>query len=498
MNSPFDRTRRWLAQFAANPDALARALSTTRVILRMSHATPDNEIALAIAATLLLRLDHAAPIIELDVPTTRTRRLPRLGPGPLGDELAAEHHGFASTERLSTTPTGDAAITLAFGDASAPHSVPVASGGWQVAVGLSLAGPPGNEIAAAYAGVLAATEAIKAMLRAVGIEHRTLQPWVGAASLWDYSLPGGRGPALPDPLDLDGHVFLGCGGIGSATAWATALLNLTGSPVAIDDDELDLTSLNRHLTASHTEARAALPKANALAALLNTAGAQATPIKARWQQLDRNDRSSRALVAVSVDDDTTRRDLQLDFPRIILNAGNSDAGLYRVTRHDFINGACLRCISRADLRSTGPEASAARRIGLSLDDIRPYLLRNDPLPEELLDRASISAAEHDQLTGVRARQALGIVCATFAPVPELPALSMPPLAAAPGVLLAGEIAKATLSNRRALGHAGNIVTAGILHGPHARWLSTRLKQPECECSDPIYRRAYRRAWPDAA
>jgi len=497
MNSPFDRTRRWLAEFADNPDALARALSQIRVNLRMNQATTDNEIALAIAATMLLRLEDAAPILQLDVATTRTRRLPRLGPGPLVEELAAEHRGFRSAERLSSAKTGEAAITLAFGQPGSPHSVAVASSGWQVAVGRPLTGPPGNEIAAAFAGILASVEAIKTMLLAVGIQDRTLEPWTGVASLWDYGLPGAPGPALPESLDLGGCVFLGCGGIGSAMAWATALLNLTGSPLAIDDDHLDLTSLNRHLTATHREALTAMPKADAFVTLLNSAGASAQSIKVRWQDLDPDTRGSRALVAVSVDDDASRRELQLDFPRVILNAGNSDTGLYRVTRHDFIHGACLRCVSRSDLRAHGPEESAARRLGLTLDDISPYLVRNDVLPYDLLQRATIDDADRDRIRGLRARQALGVVCATFAPVPDLPALSMPPLSAAPGVLLAGELVKARIGGHPALNANANVVAASIARGPHDRWVTTRSKQPRCECNDPFYRRAYRRAWPDA-
>ena len=128
-------------------------------------------------------------------------------------------------------------------------------------------------------------------------------------------------------------------------------------------------NLNRHLTAGHPEAAAGVAKVEAFATLLDTAGAQTETVPFQWQELAQEQRTGVDTVVISVDHDPTRRDVQLDLPRLILNAGNADSGLYRVTRHDFLNGACLRCASRGDQRSHGPEESAARRLGLDLADL---------------------------------------------------------------------------------------------------------------------------------
>ena len=85
-----------------------------------------------------------------------------------------------------------------------------------------------------------------------------------------------------------------------------------------------------------------------------------------------------------------------------------------------------------DERSHGPEESAARRLGLALADILPFLEGNDPLPEQLLARAVVTDEERDRIRGLRARQALGVVCGQFAALPDVPALSMPALSARPG------------------------------------------------------------------
>jgi hypothetical protein len=494
VSSPFERTRLWLAaEFAVDPDVLARSLAQTHVELTMPIPSPDAEISLAMAATLLLRLDKAAPTLHLATPATRLRAIPRLDPGALSEAIASEHVGLESASRLSISRAEDPVIRLVFGPASA-SGIAVSSNGWQASIGAATCTQPGNELAAAYAGVVAAVEAIKAMLRAAGIRTHALSPWTGTASLWDYGLPGSPGPSLAAPIDLDGVVLLGCGGIGSAAGWTIALLPVTGTPMLVDDDDIDVTNLNRHLTAGHAETTSGMAKVDALGDLLDTAGATSERRPSRWQNLSPELRANRELVLVSVDHDPTRRDLQLDLPRLILNAGNADTGLYRVTRHDFLHGACLRCIAQADLRPGGPEESFAQRLGLPLAELRPYVDRNEPIPGSLLTRAALTESERAELRGVRARKAIGIVCDSFAPLPELPALSMPPLSAAPGVLLASELVKSRLRSELPLNRDNNMVAAGVLRGPHAKWLSSRQKQDGCECGEPIYQHAYKRLW----
>jgi hypothetical protein len=85
----------------------------------------------------------------------------------------------------------------------------------------------------------------------------------------------------------------------------------------------------------------------------------------------------------------------------------------RCTRGRFLDGACLACISHGDERSSGPEDSAARRLGIPLAALRVCLEANTPLPEDLITRATISDEERDRLRGMRVRVALGIVCGEF-------------------------------------------------------------------------------------
>jgi hypothetical protein len=497
MAGPSDRTRRWLATLG-DPDALTRSLAAGTIELRAESGDAAAEIALAMTATLLLRLDQAAPALAIGVARTRAVGLPRLDDGDLVDALAAEHEGFASLTRLHRGPASrPAALRLLFGAvAGDPDGLVIDTRRWQVAVGHRLTGDPGNPLAAAYAGVLAAAEALKALLANAGIRHRRIRPWTGIVSLWDHALdPSDPGPAITRSLDLDDVTFIGCGGICAATAWALALLPLTGAPLAVDGDTLDDTNLNRQIIAGHRDLGS--PKPHLVAAVLDAAGASTVPMLKPWQELSAELRRCCDIGVISVDHDPTRRMVQLDLPRLLLNAGNADTGLYRVTRHDFLGGACLACISRGDERSSGPLESAARRLGLPLAELQILVDADVPLPADLLARAALTDAERDRLTGRRARVALGIVCGEFAPAPDQPALSTPALSAAPGILLAAELVKERLGGAVSLGAHGNHLAASILAGPHAHWSSWRAKRPGCECGDDIYRAYYASRWADA-
>lgn len=489
MAGAFDRTGRFIKRVTTkDPAAVAARMASVDIDIVAPVLTPAIETAIAMTTTLLLRLDAAAPRLHLDVPASRSATLPRLGEGPLLDELAREHEGFASIQRLSAGRSERPALRLDFGGDGGDGLV-VASAGWACALGASLPDGPGNALAASFAGVVAAAEALKAALKGAGVSGR-LREWRGAVSLWDYSRTGTVGPAIADVIDLDGVVLVGCGGIASAIAWPLALLPLAGASVAVDGDVLDDTNLNRHLTGSFREI--GIGKAQLLNAMLKPAGATPVEQATAWNAVDAALRGAVDLGVISVDDDVVRRDFQLDLPRRILNGGTNDEGLYQVTTHDFANEACLRCIARANLLGSGPEESLARRLGVPVDELRPYLHHDQPLPDKVLRNAS--AEDRAALEGVRGHDVVRVACGQLKPRPDEPAVSAPMLSAAPGVLLAAEIVKDRMGGETPLSPASNAVATSILTGPHDRWLMRRRKRAECECRDPIYVDFYRSRW----
>ena len=482
-----DRTLRLVARLAGgDPEAAAVAMSQTRVQLVALRPSTADEIALALTATLLLRLDRVAPVLAIDTATARSIRLPLLGDGPIVDALAAAHDGFESVGRLRTGTIENADLRLVFGS-SAP-GLSVRSSGWVAAIGEATGETAGNPIAASYAGVLASSEALKIGLLRAGLSVGRARPWRGAISLWDHSLGASPGPDLPDTVDLSGHTFAGAGGVATAAGWVLSFVSPSGEPHIVDFDYLDETNLNRHLSA--TFEGVGDPKAKLVAAMLASDRCRPVIHTCRWQDLQRECRSPRVAV-VSVDDDSTRRDVQLDMPRTILNGGTSDDGVYRLSVHDFISGACLGCISRSDRRHTGLLESVADRLGVSPGDLAPYVRSTEPLPAAVLDRARLDPELREQLATVDGRAFLELACGQLRVTSGEPAVSAPMLSAAPGVLLATAVVKGVIGGAE---EGGTEVRTSILSGPHARWRRRLEKRSDCECLDSMYASHYRSKW----
>ena len=493
MTGPADRTRRYIASVEGDPqnvDDVITRMAATEVELVADILDPAAEIAVALAAMLLLRLEDAAPRLYLTVPQTRSVKLPLLGEHDLYDELAHVHQGFDAAKRFRKGPAPSPDLRLVF-DGAADPGLHVRTAAWACSLDAELPEVAGNPVAAAFSGVLAAAEALQVGFRLAGSRAR-LRSFRGAVSLWDYSLAPILGPTITSPVDLSGFGIVGCGGVASATAWTLGLLPLLGDPLVIDHDSIDKegTNLNRHLTA--TLQNVGDPKATLLAGFLGAAGAAPRPRICEWNRLSDAEKLEVRTGVVSVDDGAVRRDFQLDLPQVILNAGISDTGYYRVTYHDFLNAACLRCITPGGALLGGPLATTARRLGISTARLNDVISANIPLPEDVVD--ALRPEDREQVRGVRGADLVATVCARVQPLPDEPAVSAPMLSAAPGVLLAGEVIKHSLGYKGPLSPALNVVGANVLKGPHQGWLTTLHKRSGCECLDPLYRRYYTRKW----
>lgn len=437
-------------------------------------------------------MDSFAPTIHLIVPNDRNTALPLLPDAPLASALAEAYQGFSSVERLAIGPAEDCDLRLVF--AGNRSGLVVNTNGWIVSIGTPLAGQ-GNALAAAYAGTLAAAEALKALLPALGGVAVRMRPWRGIVNLSDQTLSNHIGAPL-DRVDLGYHAWVGAGGVGSAAGWTLAALHatgtiLTGSGIVVDHDHIDEdgTNLNRHLTALMRHR--GLAKADLLVDMLNRTGLTSEAKRELWQQLNEGDRHP-GIAVVSVDDDAARRQVQLDMPALILNAGTGDTGEYRITQHNFLDRACLACISHADQSVSGPDHALSLRLGIPLADLQPHLHNRDPLPTSVTSKLALSEEEREQICKIPARDLAQHFCASLN-LEDGPAVSIPMLSAAAGVLLAAELVKSCLPDAQ---HTpGQIIRTNILSGPHSRWKSNRGKTANCECTDPLYQAYYRSRWP---
>jgi hypothetical protein len=232
-------------------------------------------------------------------------------------------------------------------------------------------------------------------------------------------------------------------------------------------------------------------KAELLAEFLRPCGLALTPQRRLWGSLSQ-DRRHPPLAVVSVDSDKIRRDVQYDMPATVLNAGTGDHGTYQSSVHNFLDGACLACISRADMAVSGPESSLAARLGIPHQTLRPLLRRPDPLPAAILAQARLTDQERSEISVILGRDLLRRFCDELSLQDDGPAVSAPMLSAAAGVLLAVDMTKHG-QPCPPTGH-GRVVRTNILAGPHSHWRSERGKTPFCHCADPLYRQHYRTRW----
>lgn len=480
--SPADRTRRFLNRVA--PGAGSK-LERFDVEIVAETWTATAEIVAALLTTLLLRLDKFAPTIHLRVPASRSGPLPRLGDDPLVDALAHEHAGFTSVDRLTASPAAEPAVRLVIGG-SGHDGISVDVAGWRVGLRAATGRCEGVPAVAAFAAVLGANEVLQQLLQ----PFVRVRPFGGLVSLWDLCVDGVDGPAV-GVLDLDGVAFAACGGVASATGWSLALHQLGGAPRLIDPDAIDDegTNLNRHLTASFADIGTA--KASLLGRMLDAAGARSDVMVSRWTT---EAAAGVEVVVASPDHDQVRRQVQLDFPRVVLAGGTGDNGTYQVARHAFLQNACACCLWRGDLTDSSPLDGVARALGVDRALLEPHIDSPNPLPDDVLSHV-VDESVRAGLDAVPGRQLIEHVCATIRVTPAAPAVSAPMLAAAPGVLLAVELIKERLGAPTPLRLGGNSLTASILAGPHARWVATRGKLPGCECTDELYTTHYRRKWP---
>ena len=491
-------------------DVQAR-LAGHRVEIVLEPTVADSFTGQYIAFTLmnmLVRLDAYCPILEAVLPmTTRHALLRLLSPGLLREAIeeflapfpAATRLTFHDEQRISSR--GDLRVVI--GPSKAVGSLSVWANGWIAYLNenapVDYEDP--NSIGASVAAGLATAEVFKRLLSGLrlrpGVKVLPLDHLVFSA--FDYSLAANYNPPLPTTIDLGGAIVVGLGGIGSAfVAAASSLPSLGGPVVFLDADKLDSTNLNRHLIARPGDAGLKVD-------LCRRALAFHSEVEARPEWFGdflATQGDEHELIVVGVDKDRVRREVQASLPRIILNAGTSDIGSFRVTRHDYLQGACLACVSRDDLTDNPVERELARQLGLDLATILSFRSSREPIPVALLRSGGVLSEENVQLLGDQPlaeiqRRVCGQLLLASESQPE-EAVSISFLSALPGFLLLGELIKERSypsMRRPPLNDRVNHSMLSVLGRPHPALLNGwREKREGCDCVRSAFQRAYRRKW----
>lgn len=209
-----------------------------------------------------------------------------------------------------------------------------------------------NPIGPLIASCFGTAEVIKALFnKIVKNKFEPIEALTFSALNYKINQPRWDNPSLPNRIQVD-VCLIGAGAIGMAVAYTLATLPATsGKLTVIDPEVVKISNLNRYCLA--TIADVGSPKVDVIKRKL-TGRFSVNAFRGPYRRYPH--RGKHDLVVVAVDNVETRCEVQLDFPKIILNGGMY-ANSFMVSRHDdFLNKACLGC-----LYPSGSEVSLKRQ-----------------------------------------------------------------------------------------------------------------------------------------
>ncbi len=295
-------------------------------------------------------------------------------------------HPFRDVVVTARVPDCDPLLRIGLGCVAGSWDVRVGARGWMADFGTAAETiEPDALWGAALAACLAANCAFQRQLdRPVAID--------GTFNLWERGAPGGaQGPA-PAPVDVGRVLQAGVGGVGSAVDYWLALVGVAGSWLLVDGDSVSIDNLNRQvyfLASDTVYAGSARNKAQTVAARMGPV-VEADP---HWYgTTDATVEGSYDLVLALANEYGVRAALQARGDALLLHATTSRSWQAQLHRHILGVDDCILC----------------------------------RIPEPL------------------AR----MTCSTGALAPRQPDAALPFLSATAGLLLAGEVSRLALSDRR--------------------------------------------------
>lgn len=264
-------------------------------------------------------------------------------------------------------------------------------------------------------------------------------------STFDYKVDdsSSKNPPLPSTINLEDLWMIGLGAGGGASAYSLASVQgLEGHLNLIDPDEVKPVNMNRYIYALNADAVGYKPKVEAVKELFKKLEVQAYPYS--YQEFKESHKNSIMDFLIStVDTKETRRDIQWDMPRVILDAAVISTEFY-VRRVDIGKSPCMLCTHKPEEVERSTEEILSKVIGLGTDEIVRLRSTNACLTQDHVDRMKKSSETHGFIipsVGEHFNDWLQIHCGELASpiIPER--IPLPFATVLPGILLAGEVIK---------------------------------------------------------
>jgi molybdopterin/thiamine biosynthesis adenylyltransferase len=487
--------------FGRNAVAIAQAISGLDE-QRLTSALENVRVGITIARDA--RAAEGRAIADLLV-----RLLARLYPTLVfrsehGESPAADAHSLASRINPRIEFVGEPTIEIVIGATKlqrwAPMRIMVGSRGWDASASISRVQSCGNTENPFGPGAAACLAAAN-LFRQVFLSEPRLDE---NATFRTLNSADTNGRAVTLRGDLGQVVLAGAGAIGNAAAWAFARTPMTGTLCAIDPERLDLGNLQRYVLAERSDVDAPKPAIleryfTGSFRAVSYIGDLASFIAAQTRPLDR--------LLLALDSARDRRMGQACLPGWIANAW-TQAGDLGVSTHDFLSGACVRCLYLPERPLANEDAIIAEAFGVpqKVMEIRTLLYRNDGVPRSLLE--AIAGARNlplERLLPFEGRLVRDLYREGFCggAVIPLSAIGAPrsdvhvPLAhqsALAGVLLAA----AAVRNALVGDSLSQITQLDLLKPLPAILIRPAAKDPRgiCICQDEDYRDAYKAKFHD--
>lgn len=166
-------------------------------------------------------------------------------------------------------------------------------------------------------------------------------------STLDYSVNATSisNPQLPQIIDIGELYLVGLGAIGQAVVYTLSSLSLEGNVYLIDPDDVQWSNLNRYVGATAADAKENVCKVEVAKRLLETARdkLKVVPFPKSYDEFRESSFPRKYNLLISaVDNNETRRLIQCDLPKVVLNAGTSES-IYSISRVELGRSQCLIC-----------------------------------------------------------------------------------------------------------------------------------------------------------
>jgi molybdopterin/thiamine biosynthesis adenylyltransferase len=406
-------------------------------------------------------------------------------------------------DRVDDRQRADVLVSVGETDTEADHKITINSDGWLSSIAtndnkLDFVSKNENAIGALSAACFGAAEAFRRVLQSLGSTDRRIrqkyQELVFSALDYSVNNPEAPNPRLPVKIDIESLLMVGVGAVANGLILAlNTISGLHGTVTVIDPQVYEASNINRCVMASRNDI--GTPKTAVLASGYNSR-IRVIPSQNRYESFRRTS-GKLDMVVETIDENEPRVTIQSDLPKILLHGATGDE-IATISRHNFIDDACLGCIFS---ESASIADSIAWETGLPPEEVTFLLESNSPITAEqvarIAEKTGISLSRLQSfvglpLTELYTREICGVVKIEVQQREIAATVSF--VSALPGILLAGEVIKERVGEFGAY-CLNNYLTLSLFN-PSSRWLLVRPKDERCKClcSHPIMQERYVEKW----